>query len=146
MPPMFMRFFLLVAIALAVSSAMKANAGPLSADDSRKVQAVIVAQLAAFADDDADSAFATATPAVREAIGNSWRFLAMVRGSYPMVYRPGAVTFHKPDENDGTVLQLVEITDDEAKSWLVAFTLQRQPDSDWRIGSCAVTENHWTAV
>ena len=80
---------------------------------------------------------------VREAIGSSGRFLAMVRGAYPMVYRPSSVSFHKPEEDDGAVLQLVEIKDERAKSWLALFALEQQPDHTWRISGCVVAENHW---
>ena len=142
----FIRFFVMVAMALAASGAMLAQASPLAEGDAQKVQGVIVAQLEAFAEDDADGAFQTATPSVREAIGNSGRFLAMVRGAYPMVYRPASVTFHKPEADDDTVLQLVEITDADAKSWLALFALERQPDASWRISGCVVAENPWKAA
>lgn len=145
MNTLFIRFFMMVAIAFAASAA-QTMAGPLPEAEAKKVQGVIVAQFAAFAEDDAESAFQTATPAVREAIGNSGRFLAMVRGAYPMVYRPASVTFHKPQEDEGSVLQLVEITDSNAKSWLALFALERQPDATWRISGCAVAENKWKAV
>jgi hypothetical protein len=144
MNTLFIRLFMMIAFALAATT--QALAGPLPESEANKVQSVIVAQLAAFADDDAESAFQTATPAVREAIGSSGRFLAMVRGAYPMVYRPASVTFHKPEEDEGSVLQLVEITDTNAKSWLALFALERQPDATWRISGCVVAENRWQSV
>ena len=144
MNSLFIRLF--TTFALALATATQILAGPLEESETKKVQGVIVAQLAAFADDDAEGAFQTATPAVREAIGSSGRFLAMVRGAYPMVYRPASVIFHKPEEEEGYVLQLAEITDDNAKSWLALFALERQPDSTWRIGGCVVAENTWRAV
>ena len=144
MPLPFARIGLAIAFALAAQGS--AFAASLSADEEVKVRSVIVAQLAAFAEDDADKAFATATPAVREAIGNSGRFLAMVRGTYPMVYRPSAVTFLKPEGENGAAVQLVEITDGDAKSWLAMFVLEQQPDATWRINSCAVTENRWPST
>lgn len=146
MNSLFIRFFMVLAIAFAASSAFKANAGPLSESEARKLQGIIVAQFEAFEADDADRAFETATPAVRAAIGSSGRFLAMVRGAYPMVYRPSAVTFHKPEAGEGTALQLVEITDNNAKSWLVLFALEQQPDASWRISGCVVAENRWRPV
>ncbi|MBI2770169.1 MAG: DUF4864 domain-containing protein [Burkholderiales bacterium] len=147
MHPLFTRFAFLVALAFCAATAqVKATAGPLADGEAQKIQQVIVAQLAAFADDDADKAFETATPGVREAIGSSYRFLAMVRGAYPMVYRPNSVSFLKPEEAEGTVLQLVEITDGDDKSWLALFALERQPDETWRIGGCLVSENRWQAV
>jgi hypothetical protein len=143
MKSFFIRLFTVAAIAMGATQAL---AGTLADPDAQKVQSVIIAQLDAFAQDDADSAFATATPAVREAIGNSGRFLAMVRGAYPMVYRPASVTFHKPEEDEGTVLQLVEIKDTKEKSWLALFALEKQPDATWRISGCVVAENRWKSV
>jgi hypothetical protein len=147
MNPLFFRFFAFIAMAFMASTLhLKASAATLPDDEADKVRSVIVAQLEAFADDDAETAFQTATPAVREAIGSSGRFLAMVRGAYPMVYRPASVSFHKPEQESGAVLQLVEITDDESKSWLALFALEQQPDMSWRISGCIVQENRWKAV
>ena len=138
------RLLTLLAIGLAaLGFQMRAAASPLADEQVDKVREVIVAQLTALAVDDADKAFETATPEVRAAIGSSNRFLAMVRGAYPMVYRPSSVSFHKPEEEDGTVLQLVEIRDDKDKSWLALFALEQQPDQTWRISGCVVAENHW---
>jgi hypothetical protein len=147
MNPVFLRFTFLLALALAAATAsMRAGAAPLNDTEADAVRQVVVAQLQAFADDDADSAFATATPGVREAIGEPGRFLAMVRGAYPMVYRPATVAFLKPEEDSGTVLQMVRITDGDDKSWIALFALERQPDATWRISGCVVTENPWRSV
>lgn len=147
MNPVFFRFTLLLAMALSVATvSMRAGASPLNDTEADAVRQVVVAQLQAFADDDADSAFATATPGVREAIGEPGRFLAMVRGAYPMVYRPATVAFLKPEEDSGTVLQMVRITDGDDKSWIALFALERQPDATWRISGCVVTENPWRSV
>lgn len=141
------RFLALIAMALAALSVhVRAVAGPLAEEEADRVREVIVAQLSALALDDADKAFETATPEVRAAIGSSNRFLAMVRGAYPMVYRPSSVSFHKPEEEDGSVLQLVEIKDGDDKSWLALFALERQPDTSWRISGCVVAENHWQSI
>ncbi len=141
------RILLPVAIAAASCFApLPAGAGPLADAEAQQIREVIATQLSAFALDDADKAFATATPAVREAIGNSGRFLAMVRGAYPMVYRAGSVSFLKPEADDGTVLQLVQITDADDKTWLALFALERQPDNSWRISGCAVAENRWRSA
>ena len=70
----------------------------------------------------------------------------MVRGAYPMVYRPAAVIFLKPEEDAGVVLQMVRITDGDDKSWIALFQLERQPDSSWRISGCIVAENPWRSA
>lgn len=146
MNSLFVRFFVVLVIAFAASAALKSHAGSLSEPEIEQVQRTIATQLAAFAQDDAEGAFETATPAVREAMGTSTRFLALVRGVYPMVYRPRSVTFHKPRQDEGSVMQLVEITDSDAKSWLAMFALERQPDSSWRISGCVVSENRWLSI
>jgi hypothetical protein len=147
MSPMLLRFFTLVGIALvAASMQLKARAAPLGDVEAQQVRAVIVAQLKAFTDDDAEAAFATATPSVREAIGNSDRFLALVRGNYPMVYRPAGFGFLPPEKEEGQVLQIVTIRDGEGKTWLALFSLEQQPDMTWRIGGCIVAENDWRST
>jgi hypothetical protein len=70
----------------------------------------------------------------------------MVRGAYPMVYRPATVTFYKAEIEQGSVLQLVEIRDEDAKSWLALFALEQQPDATWRISGCVVAENRWRST
>ena len=145
MRPLFLRFASVLALAFAAATT-PVRATPLIGSEADAVRQVVVTQLQAFAEDDADSAFATATPGVREAIGNPLRFLAMVRGAYPMVYRPAAVSFLKPDEDSGTVLQMVQITDGDDKSWIAMFALERQPDASWRISGCAVAANPWRSA
>lgn len=141
------RILMLVAIALAAAGLhLRAAAEPLPEPEAQKVREIIVAQLSALALDDAEKAFETATPEVRAAIGSSNRFLALVRGAYPMVYRPASVSFHRPEQEDGGVLQLLEIKDDHDKSWLALFALERQPDESWRISGCVVAENHWQST
>ncbi|MEO8654966.1 MAG: DUF4864 domain-containing protein [Ramlibacter sp.] len=140
------RMVSMLALVCAAVAALPITAEPVPEVEALEIQGVIVAQLAAFAEDDADRAFQTATPAVREAIGASGLFLALVRGAYPMVYRPASVTFHKPQQDNGSVLQLVEITDTQAKSWLALFALEQQPDASWRISGCVVRENRWQRV
>ena len=130
----------------ALGAQVQAIAQPLSELEAAKVREVIVQQLSALAVDDAEKAFATATPEVRQQIGSSNRFLSMVRGAYPMVYRPESVRFHKPEADEGSVLQMVEITDKNNKSWLALFALEQQPDASWRISGCVVAENRWKPV
>jgi Domain of unknown function (DUF4864) len=147
MSPLVMRLFTLVGIALmAVGMQMKARADSLTAPDVQQVQAVILAQLKAFSEDDAEAAFATATPEVRKAIGEATRFLALVRGNYPMVYRPAGFGFLAPELDKDVVLQVVTIRDADDKTWLALFALERQPDQSWRIGGCIVAENDWRST
>lgn len=122
------------------------QADVLSPADQDKVREVIAAQFSAFADDDADKAFSLASPGVRESVGSSGMLLAMVRGSYPMVYRPVTITYLKhPASEDGPTMQLVQLTDSEGKAWIAIFTLEKEQES-WRISGCLVAENSWRAA
>lgn len=144
----FVRYFLFIAIALiAGTQQLKARAGPIDDVEAGKIEQVIATQLLAFANDDAEQAFDTATPAVQEAVGTSSRFLAMVRTAYPMVYRPTAATFQKPESGgDGGVLQMLDVRDRQDRSWIAIFALERQGDDTWRISGCVVIQNTWKAA
>jgi hypothetical protein len=147
MSPLFMRIFTLVGMALAAASLqLKARADTLTGPDVQQVQAVVMAQLKAFSDEDADGAFAAATPEVRKSVGDSGRFLALVRGNYPMVYHPAGFAFLKPQVEKDQVLQAVALRDADDKTWIALFTLERQPDNSWRIGACIVAENDWRST
>lgn len=110
----------------------------VSERDARAVRAVVEAQLAAFAADDADSAFGHASTAIRKQFGNAETFMAMVNSGYPMVVRPAAVTFFLPTWIDGQVLQKVQLRDRAGRHWLASYQLQRQGDASWRINGCVV--------
>ncbi|HSW21043.1 MAG TPA: DUF4864 domain-containing protein [Ramlibacter sp.] len=134
-----------LALAL-IASPLASHAEALAPPEADQVRDVILAQIQALADDDADRMFQTTTPAVREAIGSSGRFLAMVRGAYPMVYQPLSVTFQKPEKDGEAVLQMVQVTDQEERSWLAVFVLEQQADKSWGISGCAVAQNPWTPI
>lgn len=106
--------------------------------DARDAQAVVRGQLAAFASDDADQAFAYASPALRQQFGNAAQFIRMVRGTYPVVYRPAAVVFLKPEASADELVQPVHMTDASGTTWTAVYRLQRQADKSWRISGCVL--------
>jgi hypothetical protein len=63
--------------------------------------------------------------------------MAMVRGSYPVVYRPSAVVFLHP-AGAGQLVQGVHLTDASGALWLAVYSLERQADDSWRISGCTV--------
>ena len=118
-----------------------ASAAPLTPTDEKAVRTVVENQLAAFAKDDANKAFAYAAANVREAAGNAAGFLDMVRRGYPVVYRHTAVAFLKAEGKDDAVVQRVQMTDADGASWLATYTLERRKGKPWRITGCQVVEN-----
>jgi hypothetical protein len=126
---------------LGLAFALAAHAAEVSKADAQKVRAVIEAQLAAFAADDAARAFSYAAPGIRETFGTPERFLAMVRAGYPAVYRAAGISFLKPEALPGELVQTVQLTDANGSLWLAVYHLQRQPDASWRISGVEVARN-----
>ncbi len=123
----------IAAFGLAIS--LSAHAAGVSKADAQKVRAVIQAQLAAFAADDARRAFSFAAPGIRQMFGTPQRFLEMVREGYPVVYRPASVGFLKPEANGRIVIQAVEMADAEGTLWVAVYQLERHQGA-WRITAC----------
>lgn len=132
---------LLAALVAAVMLLATAHAATLSAADEKNVHAVVQGQLTALARDDASKAFSYAAPSVRQAVGTAADFMAMVRRSYPAIYRPASVAFLRPESKDGQVIQRVQMRDERGDEWLATYSLQRQKDKAWRITGCLVVSN-----
>jgi hypothetical protein len=113
----------------------------LAEPDARAVRKVVEAQLDAFAVDDAERAFSYASTSIRAQFGDATTFMAMVRGGYPMVVRPAAVSFLQAQANDdvdGTVFQAVHLRDRAGRHWRATYLLERQVGAGWRISGCVV--------
>lgn len=115
-----------------------AHADEIAAADSRAVRAVVEAQLKAFAEDRAEQAFSYAAPAIREQFGDAKVFMAMVRQSYAMLIRPGALSYFRPEGTGGVITQGLQFRDADGRLWRAVYELQRQPDKRWRISACVV--------
>jgi hypothetical protein len=126
-----------IALLASAAACLGARAAPdVSAVDTKAVRAIIEAQLAAFAADDAERAFSYAAPGIRAMFVTAERFLAMVRNGYPVVYRPASVAFLKPEWIDGKLIQRVQMADAAGAAWMVVYELERQADKSWRIAAC----------
>ena len=124
-------------VALAIAAVpLHAVAQDVSAADAKAARALIEAQLAAFAADDASRAFSYAAPAIQTMFGTPERFLSMVRDSYPVVYRPASVSFLQPEWVGGKLVQRVQMSDAGGAPWMVVYELERQNDRSWRISAC----------
>jgi hypothetical protein len=121
-------------------AAEPASGAGVSEVDAQAVRDVIEAQLEAFAADDAARAFSYASPAIRRQFGGADAFLAMVRQGYPMVIRPAARSYSRPEaESDPQALQqTVLLRDAQGQTWRALYQLQRQTDRTWRIDGCRI--------
>ncbi|MGQ0509589.1 MAG: DUF4864 domain-containing protein [Betaproteobacteria bacterium] len=108
----------------------------VSPSDARAVREVIEQQLDAFRKDDAEGAFALATPGIRASFGTAANFMDMVRTSYAVVYRPRSVQFEAPVLVDGEVVQPVRMTDADGRAWIALYPMQKQADGSWKTNGC----------
>jgi hypothetical protein len=110
------------------------------------VKATVQAQLAAFAADDAEQAFAFATLTIQNIFQTPANFMTMVRQAYPVVYRPAKVMFLSPRTLDAAVAQPVHLTDAAGQSWLAMYMLERQADGRWLINGCVLVPDRSLGV
>lgn len=115
-----------------------ARAQEVSAPEAAAVKAIVEAQLAAFAADDAEAAFALASVGIQEKFGDAKTFLNMVRTNYPAVYRPASVVFMPPERNREGITQHVQFADRDNSLWLARYLIIRAPDERWRIHGCVI--------
>ncbi len=128
----------------ALLAPVAAGAATLAEPDASAVRKVVEAQLDAFAAGDAERAFSYAATGIRAQFGDAGTFMAMVRGGYPMVVRPAAVSYFLPQAEPGaapdpaTARQNVQLRDREGRLWMATYVLERQAGAGWRISGCMV--------
>lgn len=120
----------------------KADAEHIAAGDLRLIRTVINNQLAAFAANDAEAAFAHASPIIQRRFGNADRFIAMVRSGYAPLLRPRMVSFDQAKKGDGDreIIQPVTLL---APSGVLITALYRMVEvgGEWRIAGCALVKS-----
>ena len=129
---------LLPALLFALPAA--APAAELSRSDAAEIRTVIHRQIDAFRRDDAQGAFALASPGVQQAFGTPERFLDTVRASYGAVYRPASVSFLELVVFDGNVVQPIQVVDRDGGVWVAYYAMQRQQDGSWRTSGCHLVQ------
>jgi len=120
--------------------ALPASARGLSPKEQKQIIEVVQAQLTAFSQDDAATAFSFAAPNIRHLVGTAENFLEMVRTQYGIVYRPSSTTFMQPNGEVGEAVLKVQMTDEDGDTWIATYTLQKQKNKTWKITGCAVAE------
>jgi len=119
---------------LCLIGAMPARAqSAVPTQDRSAFAAIIEGQIAAFARDDADAAFALASPDIRRMFMTAERFMQMVRSSYRPVYRPRAYSFADPALVEGTPVQPVRLIGPDGRGAVALYRMERQSGGHWRI-------------
>jgi hypothetical protein len=117
-----------------------------SAADEAAIQTTITRQLDAFRHDDAEGAFALAAPTIQGLFGTSGNFLAMVQKAYPPVYRPKSYDFTSLTNQDGDIVQMVELIGPDGLAYTARYTMEQEADGSWRISACQLLESRRLGV
>lgn len=96
------------------------------------VRDTIRSQLDAFLADDVGTAFSFASPMIRNLFGTAENFGAMVRGGYPMVWRPADVRFLDLRSENGFLWQNILVTDDNGQRHVLEYQMIEQ-EGVWKI-------------
>lgn len=120
----------------AVAATTPAKPAAISATDRLKIRQVITLQIKAFERNDETRAFAYSTPEIRKYFGSSRTFMEMVRASYSVLYMNASREFLEAAVIDGAVVQPLRIVTRDGEAVVALYTLERQPDREWRIGGC----------
>ena len=106
---------------------------------SEDIQATIGSQIEAFRADDFAQAFTYASPNIRRVFRTPENFGAMVRGGYPMVWRPSDVRFLELREIAGAIWQKVMVTDSKGRAHILDYQMI-EIDGGWKINAVQLVE------
>ena len=105
-------------------------------------QATIDRQLKAFLSDDDSTAYSFAAPNIKMLFPTVERFMAMVEQGYRPVHRPQSYSFGRSRElGPGSLAQEVLIVGPAGKNWVAIYTLEQQPDGEFRITGVSLRES-----
>ncbi len=117
-------------VVLAASSLRADGVAPGS--ERQAIIGVILAQVEAFASDDAERAWALASDAVQRRFGSPEVFAGMVRSEYPAIYNAESLQFQEPIPHPGFLIQPVFLKGPGGQYWDAFYRMSRQDDG-WRI-------------
>lgn len=120
-------------------------AAPGFADDSAAIRGVIGAQLEAFRADDWAQAYSYASPSIQRMFRNPSRFASMVKGGYPMVWRPSRVEIGPLEQGPSGPVQMMYFEDAQGVRYVAAYDMQ-QVGGVWRINGVRIMKAPDAAV
>jgi DNA-binding transcriptional LysR family regulator len=138
--------FAMLALLAVLAGPAAAAGGPVSAADGAAIQSVISGQIDAFRRDDGAGAFGFAAPSTQGVFGSADTFMQMVRRGYAPVYRPRSVDFAALEEEDGQIVQNVELTGPDGLAYTARYTMEHESDGSWRIVGCAILQSRRLGV
>jgi Domain of unknown function (DUF4864) len=109
-------------------------------------QAIVERQFEAFARDDAEAAYALASPTIKQMFEDADHFMAMVRDRYPPVYRHRSVEFGVFTEVGDEASLKATLVDNDNVVWTALYSLRREPNGDWLISGCILVKSEASAI
>jgi hypothetical protein len=128
----------LAAVGLACWLGAAAAAPELSGVEWPAIRQVITAQRAAILAGNADKAFAYASPEIQQQFGDAATFLAMVDSAFSVLESARYVEFLEGAVIDGIVVQPLRLIDADNTVRVAFYTMEKQPNGEWRISSCRI--------
>ncbi|MFD0857702.1 DUF4864 domain-containing protein [Roseovarius aquimarinus] len=122
---------------MALCAAAALALAPPARAQEEPIRAVIEAQIEAFEADDFDTAFTYASPTIQGMFGNARNFGAMVKGGYPMVWRPDNLRFLALEERGGRLYQDVMVRDLEGALHILEYQMQ-EGENGWKINGVTI--------
>lgn len=112
---------------------------PVPGSDETAIRSVITAQIDAFQHDDADSAYRIASPRIETRFGSAPTFLAVVKATYPAVYRAHDVSFGPIVRQNGAIVQQVSLVGPDGVREVALYSMEREANGSWRVDGCTLT-------
>ncbi len=131
-------FSLLMLLAMAAAHGLRAQSA--TDVDQAIFKQIITDQIAAYNADDSARAYSYAAPTIQALFPSPEIFLSMVKNGYRPVYRQKSFSFGEITETAGRPVQHVTIVDATGKLWTALYTMQKQPDGNWKISACVLVE------
>lgn len=113
---------------------------PSAQAQSTEIEGTISAQIEAFKADNFDQAFTYASPTIQGLFQTAENFGRMVRGGYPMVWRPSEVTYLELQERGGLLFQRVMIKDAAGAVHLLEYQML-DLNGQWKINGVRLLAN-----
>lgn len=114
---------------------LPARGTEVAAAERAAIEAAIRGQIAAFARDDAEGAYAFASETVRAQFASPTIFLRMVAVAYAPIHRAQAIAFRAPEEAEGRLRQPAVVTGPDGRRHLALYELERGADGAPRIAA-----------
>lgn len=108
---------------------------------SMEARSIIQRQLDAFQKNDADSAFALASPGLKETYANPHNFMESVRSGETPFFKRRITEYQDFVTAGDDAAQSVVLVDDDSYVWTVVYKLSRQSDGSWLIDGVVLVKS-----